>query len=275
MEVPNVRVIVLAAQRKGVVDPLATRFGTSHKCLVPIMGKPLIGHVLDALIGDEQVTSIAISVESDAVAAISALLPSHTAAEIVFIPAGETIADSVFAAAGGHPGTLDITSAHHGMLTPRSVMAIRAALRSNDAAFAMAPREAVLAAHPEGQRRFYRFRDREYSNCNLYGIAHRDALHAAEVFRGGGQFAKKVSRIVGAFGLANLVLLRLRALTLAGVARRLSSRIGLGIAPVVLADGTQAIDVDNDRTFAVVEQLLRKRTSGEQVKRGQNACSAK
>ena len=28
-----------------------------------------------------------------------------------------------------------------------------------------------MAAHPEGQRRYYGFSDDEYSNCNLYGLA--------------------------------------------------------------------------------------------------------
>ena len=38
-------VLVLAAQRAGVVNPLAERAGVSHKCIVPICGKPLIVHV--------------------------------------------------------------------------------------------------------------------------------------------------------------------------------------------------------------------------------------
>ena len=42
-------VLVLAAQRAGVVNPLAERAGVSHKCIVPICGKPLIVHVMDAL----------------------------------------------------------------------------------------------------------------------------------------------------------------------------------------------------------------------------------
>ena len=40
-------VIILAAQRAGVVNPLAERAGVSHKCLAPIYGKPLIEWVLD------------------------------------------------------------------------------------------------------------------------------------------------------------------------------------------------------------------------------------
>ena len=44
---------------------------------------------------------------------------------------------------------------------------------------ALARKEDVLAAHPEGQRRFYKFRDGEFSNCNLYGLSQR-GLELAE-----------------------------------------------------------------------------------------------
>lgn len=254
--------IVLAAQRRGMVDPLAARFGVSHKCLVPTMGRPLIGHVLDTLAGAEGVASVAISVESDAFAQVAAILPAQSNAGFELVAAADNIADSVVAAAEGHQGPLVVTTADNVLLSAESLAAMGNALLASDVAFAMARREAVLAAHPEGQRRFYRFRDGAFSNCNLYGIADRRALHAADIFRGGGQFAKEASRVVGAFGVVNLVLLRLGRLPLAGVARRISARIGLRVVPVVLTDGSQAIDVDNDRTFAVVEQLLRQRPGG-------------
>jgi hypothetical protein len=37
----------------------------------------------------------------------------------------------------------------------------------------------------------------------------------------------------------------------------LSKRIGLKIEPVVFADGAQAIDVDNERTYGIAEQILK------------------
>lgn len=255
MTTMDLRVIVLAAQRRGVIDPLATRFGVSHKCLAPLRGRPLIAHVMDTLAGCPGVGSIAVSVEAEAFEPVRGTLPA-TGTRIDLVPAADNIADSVIAAASGHGGPLLITTADNALLTRDSVQAMHAALRKHDAAIAMARREAVLAAHPDGQRRFYRFRDGEFSNCNLYGIGNPLALHAAEIFRGGGQFAKKASRIVDAFGLANLILLRLRVLTLDGGLKRISRRIGLGVVPVILPDGSQAIDVDNDRTYGVVDELL-------------------
>src|SRR5690606_14816200 len=60
------RVVVLAGQRRGAVKPLAERFGTSHKCLIPLHGRPLIAHVLEMLAGHPRVESLVVSVERDA-----------------------------------------------------------------------------------------------------------------------------------------------------------------------------------------------------------------
>lgn len=251
-----VRVIVLAAQRKGVVDPLAIRFGVSHKCLIPLHEEVLIEHVMKTLTSHPKVGTVAISIEPEVFDEVGALLHGLSGKDIVFTAAADNIADSVKQAADGHQGKLIITTADNALLKAASIDAMIEALERNDVAVALSPRESVLAAHSEGQRRFYRFRDGEYSNCNLYGLRNSDGLNAAEFFRGGGQFAKKASRIVQAFGLINLLMLRFSLVTLEKGLGRIGKRVGLTIAPVVLHDGTQAIDVDNDRTYRIVEQLM-------------------
>lgn len=252
------RVIVLAAQRPGVVDPLAAACGLTHKCLVPIGGRPLIEHVLRTVATHPAVGTVMISIERQSFDALADRLPRDLPgpALVTSVPAADNLADSVIAAARGHEGPIIVTTADNVLLAPASIDAMLAGLQGHEAAIAMARREAVLAAHPDGQRRFYRFRDGDYSNCNLYGLASTGALRAAEVFRGGGQFAKKASRIVHAFGLVNLVLLRSRLITLDGATARISRRLGLGLVPVILGDGSQAIDVDNERTFRVVSDIL-------------------
>lgn len=255
---PHVRVIVLAAQRNGQVDPLAVRFGTSHKCVVPLHGEALIIHVLRTLSVHPDVETVMVSIETEMFQSIADIAANYgvTADKIHFCAAADNIADSVRNAAEGHQGPLIVTTADNALLKAASINAMVGALQSHDVAIAMATREAVLAAHPEGQRRFYRFKDGEFSNCNLYGLRDVSALKAAEFFRGGGQFAKKASRIVQAFGLINLLLLRLRLVSLPTGLNRIARRIGMTIAPVILRDGTQAIDVDNDRTYAIVEHLM-------------------
>ena len=211
MSLPHLRVIVLAAQRPGIIDPLAARFGVSHKCLVPLNGRALMAYVVETAACHPAVESVVISVEPAAFHLVEHALPkaSQASSAIVFSAAADNLADSVREAAAGHDGPMLITTADNPLLTMHSIDAMAVALADSDVALAMAPRDAVLAAHPNGQRRFYGFRDGEYFNCNLYGIASNRALSAADVFRGGGQFAKKASRIIAAFGLLNLLLLRL------------------------------------------------------------------
>ena len=192
MSAPPARVIVLAAQRPGVVDPLAASCGLTHKCLVPIGGRPLIEHVLRTVAAHPAVGSVMISIERQSFDVLADRLPRDLPgrAAITNVPAADNLADSVIAAAHGHEGPIIITTADNVLLAPASIDAMLAGLQGHEAAIAMARREAVLAAHAEGQRRFYRFRDGDYSNCNLYGLASTDALRAAEVFRGGGPVAQ-------------------------------------------------------------------------------------
>lgn len=261
MSMGPLRVIVLAAQRKGVIDPLATKFATSHKCLVPLDGRPLIAHVLETLSRHPRVSEIVVSVEPALFADIARIANRGGMGEKVrSMPSSDNIADSVIAAARGHDGPILITTADNALLTPKSVNVMADALALGDAAMAFAPERAVHAAHVDGQRRFYRFRDGSYSNCNLYGLADQSALAAAEIFRGGGQFAKKARRIIEAFGLLNLMLLNWRLVSMEQGLARISRRIGIGIVPVILSDGTQAIDVDNERTYRVVSEILARRS---------------
>lgn len=256
---PGFAAVILAAQRAGQVDPLAEAVGLSHKCLVPIADAPLIVHVARALFATPGCALVRIVVEPGMFGAIDLELADRTI-PIEFVPSAVNLADSVFAGAEGIDGPIIVTTADNVLLTSGAVTQMLDQLHGGaEVALAMASKGSVLAAHPEGQRRFYRFRDGEYSNCNLYGFNGRQALAAAESFRSGGQFAKKPLRLIAAVGVVNVVLMLLHRLSLAGALRRLSRRFLLRIEPVVLADGTHAIDVDNDRTYRVATILLERR----------------
>ena len=253
-------VIVLAAQREGRLDPLAAEAGVTHKCLVPIGGRPLLAHVLAALAEVEGIADIRISVEAGADKQLAGIAAA-SGLPVVFCAAADNIADSVYAAAEGSEGPLVITTADNVLLTPAAVRETAARLAGgDDMVVALARKEAVLAAHPEGQRRFYRFRDGEFSNCNLYGLSRR-GLGLAEAFREGGQFAKNPMRIARAFGLLNLLILRFGLVSLDGAMKRLGRRFGVKASAVVLADGAHAIDVDNRRTYDIAAQLLDRRAA--------------
>lgn len=248
--------IVLAGQRAGRTDPLADAHGVANKSLVEIGGATLIRHVVDALAATPGLVRLRIVVEPERIEAIRAVL--RIPAE--FVPAADNLADSVYAAAEGVTEPMLVTTSDNVLLTPQAALATLQALADGaDVALALSTEATVKAAHPDGQRRFYRFADDAYSNCNLYALAGGAAAKAAESFRSGGQFAKKPLRMIVHLGPINLALLLMGKLTLRGAIRRLSKRFHLRVEPVILEDGAHAIDVDNTRTYACAAEILRRR----------------
>jgi GTP:adenosylcobinamide-phosphate guanylyltransferase len=232
----------------------------THKCLVPIGGRPLLAHVLAALAGIAGLESVRIAVEAGADEML-APIAAASGLPVRFIAAADNLADSVYAAAAGIHGPIVITTADNVLLTPMAVRQVAGRLASgDDGVVALARKEDVLSAHPHGQRRFYRFRDGEFSNCNLYGLS-QAGLALAETFREGGQFAKNPMRIARAFGFFNLLLIRYGLVTLDRGMQRLGRRFGVRISALVLADGAHAIDVDNQRTYDIAAGLMEKRAA--------------
>lgn len=254
-------VLVLAAQRAGVVNPLAARAGVSHKCVVPICGKPLIVHVMDALAQLSPPPKVRISVEPEIHGELAALLAPYRVQGMApdFVASSDNIAQSVLVAAENQPGPVVITTADNVLLKPEWVTSVLDELAQADCVACMASKDSVRAVHPEAQRNFYEFRDNGYANCNLYGVAGPHAFAAVEVFREGGQFQKNPKRLITAFGLINILLVRFGWVTLAGAMKLASRRFRLRFKALIMADGSAAVDVDNERTYAIAEMVLNQR----------------
>lgn len=253
-------ILILAGRRAGAVDPLAEAHGVADKCLVPVAGRPMIAHVLESAAGSSA-ARIFISTHHAALLdelddPVIALLGRR----LVVVPAADNLADSVLAVAGVASFPLLVTTADNCLLTAATIAEIEAEADrlGAEAGVALARREDVLAVHPEGQRRFYEFSDVAVSNCNAYWIGHPNALRAAEAFRGGGQFVKKPLRVMQAFGLVNLLRFRFGLGPIHHIFARISRRLKVEVAPLLIGDGATAIDVDNERSLAVTEALMRR-----------------
>ena len=257
---PGFTAVILAAQRNGRLDPMAAEAGVTHKCLVPILGRPLIYYVVEALVSVSGLQAIRICIEEQAFVAVGAALDvlGDLGVKTEFVASAPTITESAYASAQGLSGPIVVTTGDNVNLTPGAIERLLQAVREGaEGVFAMARREAVLAAHPEGQRRFYEFADGGYSNCNAYAVADPSILRGAEVFREGGQFAKHPARLLRIVGLFNILLLRFRLVSLKHAMKRLSRRLGFRLEAVVLEDGAHAVDVDNPRTYRIAETILR------------------
>jgi GTP:adenosylcobinamide-phosphate guanylyltransferase len=256
-------ILILAGKRDGRLDPLAERAGVSHKAVVPIKGKPLIAWVLEAAEAAWPASRILVSIHDGAVIAGLPIAQQLTASgRLQITEARQGIVESLeVAVEGAAPWPLLITTGDNVLVTPEALRRLHDEAMAVDAgaAVSLATREQILAAHPEGQRRFYEFKDKAISNCNAYWLRDAAALKAAESFRGGGQFIKTPGAILKAFGLWNLIGFRRKWWTVEKAMANLSRRFGVKIAPVFVTDGALAVDVDNERTYAIAETLLESR----------------
>lgn len=252
-------VLILAGKRAGAVDAIAGAAGVSHKCLAPVASEPMIVHVIRTVTKALPASPILISIDqADVLSGIPEVASGIRSGGLGICAARSNIVDSIDVAVRPLGTPVIVTTADNVLMSADALRRIAAFGPASGAAavVALSRREAVLAAHPDGQRRFYEFRDGAYSNCNLFWLSSAQALKAAEAFRGGGQFAKHPARIVTAFGVANLIRFRFRLDSVAGLFRRIGRRLGVDIVPLILADGRQSIDVDNARTLRVTEELL-------------------
>ena len=256
---PNV--LVLAGQRSGTLDPLARDAGVSHKCLVPVAGQSLIGRVLTTIEQALPASPIFVSIEDEAVLdSEPTVVRLRQQGRLTVVPAKFNLVDSVRAASEVSGFPLLITTADNALLTADALHAVASEGGSDrsQALLVMASRHDIQAAHQGGKGRYYEFRDGGYSNCNLFWLGDQAALRAAEAFREGGQFLKVAGRMARAFGLLNLLLFRLKVLTLDQGFSAASRRLGVRVRALVLRDGRLAIDVDDRRSKEMVEEILQR-----------------
>ncbi|MCJ2188329.1 NTP transferase domain-containing protein [Novosphingobium beihaiensis] len=256
------RLVVLAGQSKGARDPLAERFGQSHRSLIPLAGQPMIAHVLRTASLHPLVESLAICIEREAfgpVWDVLTRLPGR--GTVALVEARAHLADSVRDAVQGWDGPVLVTTADHALLSAEAIDAVAAAMAGADAVIALSPRHCVEAAHRSAPHRFLSLQDGDYAPCDIYGLSGPGAIGAVEVFRGNGVLDRSGARIRRAAGIVGLLLMRCRMLTLAKAITFASRRLGLRLGAVILEDGAQAIDVDDDHSYAAVRDLLESRSA--------------
>ena len=260
----KITALIMAGKRSGALDPLAERAGVNQKCVVPVGGRPMIEHVVEAVAACDRIGAIhVVAHEPDEIAALPLVADLMKSGRLVFKPGAFNLVDSVFAGAEGAQFPMMITTADNCLVTAEGYAEFidKALAAQAGAAAALARKEDVMAADPEGQAKFYEFKDGGFSNCNTYWIGSRDTLGAAEILRNGGQFVKFPSRIAKAFGLTNLIRFYFGWGSKEKLFEQVSRRFGYKLVPIEMSNGEYAIDVDNERTFRVTEKLLAKRAA--------------
>lgn len=257
-------ILILAGKRDGKLDPLAEAAGVTHKCNVPIQGKPLLQWVLEGVKDGWPDAPIWVSIHDPAVIADVPGVAELTAAGRLHMSVSrDGIVESIEAVIeqGGNPFPMLITTGDNVLVTAEEIRAIHdfGMREGAGAVIAIAEKSSILAEHPEAQRRFYEFKDMAISNCNAYWLRDVGSFRAAEAFRAGGQFIKTKGRIAQAFGILNLIRFRMGWSTVDGAMAAISRRFKVKVRAFLLTEGAYAVDVDNERTYKIAEMLLAKR----------------
>ncbi|MAU41525.1 MAG: nucleotidyl transferase [Kordiimonas sp.] len=264
--------VIMAAQRPGVINELAVAAGVSHKCIIEIAGKPLIEHVVDCLEATPEIGNMTVSIDQpDALDNCKTLQRLKAEGRLRIVMARENLYLSVAAALEGedtYPSI--ITTGDNTLHEPHMISYFCEQLAQTDAdsAVAVVTKDTLLNKYPGGQKKFHRFADDSYSNCNLYAIMTPTALNIGRIFETGGQFAKQPKRVLKAVGLFNALAYRYAWFSFDKAMERLSKRFKVKLAAIRLPFPEAPIDVDNEKSRIQSEEILLQRQAAAAAAKG-------
>lgn len=245
---PSPSVLILAGQREGVIDPLCAEAGITRKAVLPLLGRPMLNYVLEAL----------------EVAGLDA--PFHVSGFDADYDVRLTQSPSAPGPAGSALAALEkdmclpalLTTADHPLLTAEMLEVFLSEASRNDADFSvgLAEKSVIAPAYPNVKRTYLPFSDTPVSGCNLFYIANEKGLEAIRFWASAQHYRKRPLKLARQFGLGVFLRLLFRRLTLDGAFTYASNRMGIIAKPVLIPIAEAAIDVDKPTDKRLVEQIL-------------------
>ena len=244
----HVSVLILAGQRAGVIDPLCAESGQERKALIPILGRPMLHYVLDALSAAKLKSPFHISG-----------CPAEGDARLKDAPSDAGPAGSAAAALqSGIEFPVLMTTADHPLLTAAMVTEFIEKSQSNGADFCigLAPETIIQPAYPDMKRTYLRFSDIAVSGCNLFYIANARGLKAIEFWKEAQHFRKQPLKLARKLSLSLFWRYWRGTLSLGDALAYASKTLGITAAPVIMSMAEAAIDVDKPADRDLVENIL-------------------
>ena len=253
------RVLVLAASR-GPNDPMAARYGVSHKCLIEVGGKPMLARVVETLLSHSAVKSVGISIENDGV--LGPVLGDN-ADKVRFFKSKSSAPASVQAALEemGDDGPVLVTTADHALLDHKMLdhFMIQAQGTDADLLVGLARAQIILQEYPDAKRTFLKFGGDRVSGCNMFAFKTPRAQKVLSFWQRVEKNRKNPIKLIAAFGLRPLVAYATGTLNLDKAFELASQRIGLKAHPVLMPFANAAVDVDKPEDKELVERILASR----------------
>ena len=257
--------VVLAGCRPGC-DPLAKAFGEKYKALVPMIGQPMICHVVSTLDSSPYVKKIIVVFDCETTLYQSCPefedLPYGT--EIQVVSCGKSISASVVAAiqASNASWPYLVTTADHPLLTKEMIDHFCTNAKvGNGVSVGMVTRTELEASYPESSRTYLAFRDVELSGANLFAFVSDAAKNAIDFWEHVEHQRKKPWKLFKAFGYKNLFGLLMKRFTADEAFERASKVLGVDTNVIKLPFAEAAIDVDKPLDHDQVTEILQYRNS--------------
>jgi GTP:adenosylcobinamide-phosphate guanylyltransferase len=249
--------LVLAGTRPGG-DPLADHAGVSHKALIEIGGRSMIERVVAALAASPAVGRIAIAIDRpELLDGLPGLDAAVCGKPVSTVPTGDGPSATVALALVREGTPMLVTTADNALLQARWIGEFLDACPADaDVAAALAPRAAVEAAAPGGQRTWLRFKDGDFSGCNLFLLARPAASAVVALWQELEGARKEPLRMMQKLGFGIAMRYQMGQLPSSDAAARLGELSGgARLALVQMTDGRAAIDVDKPADLTLVRQL--------------------
>lgn len=248
----SVSVLILAGQRPDVVDPLCEAGGVKTKSELPILGRPMMDYVLEALDHSELTPPYYVSG-----------LASMDDKRLNLAQSGSGPADSALSAIEGNiPFPVLITTCDHPLLTPDMISHFIEGAQTNgtDLCVGLAEKHIIQPAYPNVKRTYLNFSDTSVSGCNLFYLANENALEAIRFWRQAQHDRKRPLRLASRVGWSTLFAYMFKRLTLQGAFDHVAKMLGITAKPVLIPIPEAAIDVDKPSDKDLVEEILRRRS---------------
>ena len=252
-DISKISVLILAGQREGVIDPLCEMTGADRKAIIPILGKPMIDYVLEAL--DAGGLSRPFHISGFGADYADGLTQSPSAPG----PAGSATA----AIEAGMNYPILVTTCDHALLTPEMLHSFLGQCLESDAdlCVGLADKTIIQPAYPKVKRTYLNFKGQSVSGCNLFYLSNEKGLEAIRFWKRAQTYRKQPVRLAASVGFLTPLLYLLGQLSLSGAFRYASKRLKIKAKPIIIPIAEAAIDVDKPSDLELVEIILAKRNA--------------
>ncbi|MBI3248235.1 MAG: nucleotidyltransferase family protein [Deltaproteobacteria bacterium] len=235
--------------------------------LVPVAGVPMIVRVVRTLRAARTINHIVVCTDDPSAFAnldeLYALVPSGTLS--FSLSTGQSPSESVmqYLRQRDAQQPILVTTADHPLLTPEMVdyFCTAAASAPADVAVGIVAESTFRRQYPHSKRSFFPLKDDSFCGTNLFALLTPAAMAAVQFWNHAGQFRKRPWRLIGTFGLLNLLRFALRRPDLATVVPRASRVIGARAAAVPMPFPECAIDVDTLDDLETATRIVQERKS--------------